>query len=290
MTRRRSRVGTVAALALVASGATVAVAAPASAAACPAGTGVTVVVGTDVRCDPDGSGSAASNVRRAGFSLTPVRSQPGFICQVDGFPASSCADTPPPDAYWGIFDSNGTSGSWAYSTRGIGTLTIPTGGWLALTFQSTNGRTYPAVSPVAPPPPRPSASTGGASGGSSSESTGSGGSSGPGGSSGSTGSSAGGTSDGSGATPRTRAEREKAAEKAEAKRESDAAKKAEETSSPSDDPTADTSAASGAELERTAQQADPSSSSTLWVGAALGLALLLGAGATIWQRRARRQG
>ena len=60
----RSRIGgAVAALVLGASGGVVVSAGPASAAACGAGTGVTVVVNSSVRCDPSAGGSAASATR-----------------------------------------------------------------------------------------------------------------------------------------------------------------------------------------------------------------------------------
>ena len=83
---------------------------PASAADgyCDRGTGVTVVVdtgalggGTTVGCDPAGAGTAGSTVvPRAGFPLTYVARQPGFVCRVSGLPDASretCGNTPPSD-------------------------------------------------------------------------------------------------------------------------------------------------------------------------------------------------
>ena len=79
---------------------------PASAAGgyCAKGSGVTVVVddgalggGTSIGCDPQGANTAGSTVvPRAGFPLTYVQKQPGFVCRVSGAPASaSCGNTPP---------------------------------------------------------------------------------------------------------------------------------------------------------------------------------------------------
>ena len=72
------------AVVLGAAGGTVVLAGSAYAAACPSGTGVTVVVNSSVSCDRNGGGSAASNFRDAGHSLTMASRQPGFVCRVGG--------------------------------------------------------------------------------------------------------------------------------------------------------------------------------------------------------------
>ena len=280
----RSRIGgAVAALVLGASGGVVVSAGPASAAACGAGTGVTVVVNSSVRCDPSAGGSAASNFNDAGHSLTRTRKFPGFVCRVDGVPASDpCVTASPANAYWGLFWADGKGGGWVYSDLGVDSLTVPAGGWVAWVFQSTNSTVYPGITPYTAPAAKPKAPTGGGSGGGAS-----GGSSSGGSSPGRTGSSSN-PSPSSSASAKAKAE-----EKATAAKKAEAEKKAKaEASSPTAEPSASASAqaAKQAELERTAQEADSSASSTLWIGAALALALLLGMGATIWQRRARRQG
>ena len=66
---------------------------------------------------------AATSPRRSsagpGFSLTYVQRQPGFVCRINGAPASDpCVNTPPADAYWGLWWSDGKSGSWTYSSVG----------------------------------------------------------------------------------------------------------------------------------------------------------------------------
>lgn len=286
----RSRIGgAVAALVLGASGGVVVSAGPASAAACGAGTGVTVVVNSSVRCDPSAGGSAASNFNDAGHSLTRTRKFPGFVCRVDGVPASDpCVTASPANAYWALFWADGKGGGWVYSDLGVDSLTVPTGGWVAWVFQSTKSTVYPSITPYTAPAAKPKAPTGGGSGnGASGGST-----SGSGSSSG--GSSSGGAGSSSGPSPSASASaKARAQKKATEAKKTEAEKKAKaEASSPTAEPSASASAqaAKQAELERTAQKADSSASSTLWIGAALALALLLGMGATIWQRRARRQG
>lgn len=190
---------TLAAAALAAAGALVGVGlapTPAVAAACSGASGVTVVVDPDalgggVRagCDPAGAGRSASQVvPAAGFPLTYVQRQPGFVCRVSGAPSSDpCVDTPPADAYWGLFWSDGRSGDWVYSSVGVGSLEVPDGGYIAFAWQS-GSRTEPAYDPepraASPsqqpspqPAPQPAPGGSGASGGSGST----GGGSGPGG-------------------------------------------------------------------------------------------------------------
>lgn len=122
---------------------------PASASPCADGVGVTVVVGGDVTCDPDGGESAADSLKDTGHAVTYVDSQPGFICRIDDVPATSCARTPPADKYWGLFWSDGTSGSWKYSTVAASGLVVPDGGWIAFVFQDSSTKVLPSVKPAA---------------------------------------------------------------------------------------------------------------------------------------------
>jgi len=138
--------------------------APAHAAACSGSQGVTVVVGSSVRCDADGGGRAASNFTDAGHRLTYATRAAGFVCRVDGAPASDpCLEASPVDAYWALFWSDGTSGAWTYATQGATSLRVPQGGSVAFVFQSSASRTWPSVKPhvvaaeAAPAAPRPSA-------------------------------------------------------------------------------------------------------------------------------------
>ena len=143
-------------------------AAPAAAAAgrCDPGSGVTVVVdpgplggGTEVGCDPGGAGTAASRVVPvAGFTLTYVNGQP-FVCRVDGRPDSSqetCAQTPPADAYWGLFWSDGSDGTWTYASVGVAGLRVPEGGSIGFRFEDGGAAERPGLAPtVTPPAPAP---------------------------------------------------------------------------------------------------------------------------------------
>lgn len=144
-----------------------AVAAPAAAAACSGSEGVTVVVGTDVRCDADGGGRAASNFTDVGHKLTYATRAAGFVCRVNGAPASDpCVEASPVDAYWALFWSDGTSGEWVYSSLGVTSLRVPQGGSVAFVFQGSTSRTWPSVRPrvpgatSAPAAPRPTATSG----------------------------------------------------------------------------------------------------------------------------------
>lgn len=146
----------VAAVALVAAAAGVGYAEPAQADACADADGVTVVVdfhelggGVSQVCDPDGGGhSAAKLFTDNGFPLTYVSRQPGFVCRVSGKPADDpCVNTPPSDAYWGLFWSDGKSGSWTYSTVGAGSQKVPDGGYVAFSWQGDAGKSLPGVTP-----------------------------------------------------------------------------------------------------------------------------------------------
>ena len=134
-----------------------ALSAPAHAAACTGGTGVTVVVGSSVGCDANGGGPAANNFADAGHQLRYASRAPGFVCRVDGAPASDpCVEASPVDAYWGLFWSDGKKGTWTYSSLGVTSLKVPQGGSVAFVFQDSSSRTWPSVKPsvVAPEPTR----------------------------------------------------------------------------------------------------------------------------------------
>lgn len=130
---------------------------PAAAAGCSSADGVSVVVdfhelggGLQSGCVADGGGkSAATLLGAAGFPLTFVQRQPGFVCRVSGQPASDpCVNTPPADAYWGLYWSDGSTRSWTYSTLGVGSLTVPDGGSVALSWIGGSGRSQPGVAPA----------------------------------------------------------------------------------------------------------------------------------------------
>ncbi|SKB07861.1 hypothetical protein [Aeromicrobium choanae] len=134
--------------------------APAHAAACGGAQGVTVVVGSSVGCDSDGGGRAASNFTDAGHQLKFASRAPGFVCRVDGAPASDpCVEASPVDAYWGLFWSDGKSGEWTYSSLGVSALKVPQGGSVAFVFQGSSSRTWPSVRPPVATAPQPTRAT-----------------------------------------------------------------------------------------------------------------------------------
>ncbi|HEU5038577.1 MAG TPA: hypothetical protein VFT70_16345 [Nocardioides sp.] len=140
-------------------------AAPATAAGCPTDHGVTVVVdfhqlggGVQTSCVAEGGGQAAAELfPAAGFPLTYVQRQPGFVCRVDDKPADDpCANTPPADAYWGLYWSDGRSGRWTYSTTGAGGQHVPDGGYAGFSWQGGGDGVPPGYSPAVHPSSGPS--------------------------------------------------------------------------------------------------------------------------------------
>ena len=133
---------------------------------CPAGSsGVTVVVdygplggGVEIGCDEDGSGPASAVVPRAGFPLSWVTNEPGFVCAVKGKPDpdSSCQGTPRASWYWGLFWSDGRPATWAYASEGARTLDVPAGGSIGWRFQNGDELEQPGAAPTTTKPkPKP---------------------------------------------------------------------------------------------------------------------------------------
>ncbi|WP_372727968.1 hypothetical protein, partial [Nocardioides sp.] len=284
--------------------------APAAAAACTTTAGVTVVVdfhelGGGLRqvCDPGSGQNGAERFKDAGFSLDRVQRQPGFVCRVDGVPAEDpCVNTPPSDAYWSLWWSDGESGTWTFSSQGIDSLKVPDGGSIALSWKGSADSSPPGVAPGTPgPAPSPSASPstspsaspsqGGANGG------GTGGGSGSGGSS----SSAGGTAAPGGASSSPTATTSEGASAAAGTSEAQSRKQRQEKrqrrqarADASDSPTAGESTAladpaqtaqGGGQLTDAAQ--DDDAALPVWV-APVGIAVLFAAaGVTAVVRRRR---
>ncbi|GAW51330.1 MULTISPECIES: hypothetical protein [unclassified Nocardioides] len=150
----------VAAAALAAAASAVVPSAPASAATCSSADGVSVVVdfhelggGVRTACVPDGGEQRASSLfPAAGFPLTYVQRQPGFVCTVSGAPADDpCVNTPPADAYWGLWWSDGRSGSWTYASTSAAGLTVPDGGYVAFSWNGSSTRSTPGAAPATHP-------------------------------------------------------------------------------------------------------------------------------------------
>ncbi|GEP33283.1 hypothetical protein NSZ01_10510 [Nocardioides szechwanensis] len=146
------------AAALVAAAAGAGVPAPAAAAGCSSAEGVTVVVdfnelggGVPSVCDADGGGKKASTLfEDSGFDLSYASRQPGFVCRVSGVPTSDpCVNTAPANAYWGLWWSDGKTGSWSYSSLGAQSLTIPAGGYVAFSWDQSESSAAPSFTPAA---------------------------------------------------------------------------------------------------------------------------------------------
>jgi hypothetical protein len=137
---------------------------PAVASACPGVSGVTVVVefhelgrGRGQSCVAAGGAHTADRLlKEAGYSLDYVQRFPGFVCRIEGLPADDpCVNTPPADAYWGLWWSDGTTGKWTYASRGAASLAVPEGGYVAMVWDGSTGTVPPAASPVVHPTPTP---------------------------------------------------------------------------------------------------------------------------------------
>jgi hypothetical protein len=130
---------------------------PARAAACSGTTGVTVVIDygstSTTSCAPESSSAMAA--LRAVASVTEVQTQPGFICQINAYPDTSCVRTPPATAYWAFFHA-ARGGSWTYSTSGAGSYDPPSGSVIGFAFGS-GGAPSSAPPAAAAPAPKPSA-------------------------------------------------------------------------------------------------------------------------------------
>ena len=146
--------------ALVAATVGLGVSGPAQASTCGSADGVSVVVdfhqlggGVQSFCDAGGAGKTAdAQLRDAGHALTYVQRQPGFICRIDGKPADDpCVNTPPADAYWSLWWSDGKSGTWTYASQGSATLKVPQGGYVGMSWQGQAARAAPGTAPTAHP-------------------------------------------------------------------------------------------------------------------------------------------
>ena len=80
------------------------------------------------------------------------------MCRVEAVPASDpCVNTSPANAYWGLWWSDGRTGTWSYSSLGVTSLKIPAGGSVAFAWDDVDGSVKPASRrpKVAATPPTP---------------------------------------------------------------------------------------------------------------------------------------
>jgi hypothetical protein len=115
------------------------------------------------RCVPALPRSGLDALDDAGFAVTPVTTQPAFVCRIDGLPgptAEACATTPPATAYWTYWTAP-RGGSWRYSPVGAAASRPTAGtveGWSFTTGAAAEppGVAPPALVAATPPPtPRP---------------------------------------------------------------------------------------------------------------------------------------
>jgi hypothetical protein len=151
----------------------------APAAGCSSASGVTVVVdfnelggGVPSVCDADGGGKKAATLfPQNGFKLEYAVGMAGFVCRVQDAPApedEDCQGTAPGNAYWSLWWSDGKTGSWSYASSGAGSLTVPDGGYVAFSWDQSDGTAPPsfnAAKHAAPPPPASSPGGNGNGGG-----------------------------------------------------------------------------------------------------------------------------
>ena len=146
----RRLAGTAAASGLALAGLVVA-AAPASAAACSGTSGVTVVVDTggsiSTRCASGDPSTAWKALTAAGFGTTPVQTFPGALCQINGYPDTSCVRMPPASAYWAFFHAK-AGGSWTYSSSGVASYNPSPGTVVGFKFGSGG---QPGIAPPSAP-------------------------------------------------------------------------------------------------------------------------------------------
>lgn len=124
---------------------------------CGQDSGVRVVVdqgplggGTRSYCAPEGGDRPVSQLLAdVGVDVTWVQRYPGtFVCRLDGRPRDlRCADTPPPDRYWGLFWARRGQTGWTYSSEGAGSLRVAAGGAVGWRFQDGGDLEPPDLTP-----------------------------------------------------------------------------------------------------------------------------------------------
>lgn len=143
----------VAALVVAATGLLALPAAPVAASpasSCAGTAGVIVVVdfnelggGLTRGCDGASGHTAAQNFGAAGYDLSYSHApgMNGYVCTVQGKPANGdCTGT---DAYWSLWWADGKGGPWTYSSLGVDSLKVPTGGYVAFAWHQGSGKAAP---------------------------------------------------------------------------------------------------------------------------------------------------
>ena len=145
---------------LVAAAVGLGVSGSAQAATCSSAKGVSVVVdfhelggGVQTACDAGGVGRTAyAQLKDVGHRLEHVQRTPGFVCRIDGLPSPAddpCVNTPPADAYWSLWWSDGKSGKWTYASQAASSLKVPAGGYVGMSWQGSGAKSPPGAPPSA---------------------------------------------------------------------------------------------------------------------------------------------
>lgn len=127
-----------------------------TAGACTSTAGVTVVVdfgsaggGVKTGCAGVAVKTGFEALVNAGFAITNVRSQPGFLCQIDAKPTSDCRSVPNASSYWSYWIAD-RGGAWTYSSSGASRRPLAGG---------VEGWSFGASAPPRSPPPGPVVAT-----------------------------------------------------------------------------------------------------------------------------------
>lgn len=103
-----------------------------------------------VVCAPADAGKTAQQVladAKVGLEGT-AKYGDAVICRVEGLPdkaAEPCTDMPSSDAYWTLWWSDGSKGTWTYAQEGASTLKIPGGGFVGLSYQEGKAQVAPSL-------------------------------------------------------------------------------------------------------------------------------------------------
>lgn len=134
---------------------------------CTDSAGVTVVVdfshvdhgGLEAGCARTPPSSGYDAMTRAGFQVTQPSRTPGFVCRIDGQPASDpCVNTPPVDAYWSYWYSTDHK-TWTYTSVGAWGRTPPPGSVDGWSFTTGTRPAPPGISPAQLAPPAAATTT-----------------------------------------------------------------------------------------------------------------------------------
>ena len=99
-------------------------------------------------------------VHDAGFSTEGTATYgDAIVCRVNGLPSptepvavpeqaefiEACADMPPANAYWALWQRNSVASAWNYAQAGLGDLTVKKGESLGLVFTTGDSTPTPVV-------------------------------------------------------------------------------------------------------------------------------------------------